>query len=419
MGMFKLFSSTDKLPKVSQTSSSTVPEHSESITKHRRFSFRPFAFTRAHDDHKPIISTREDHEKRVHAAAALSKRLATPISSSDKRAKESALVVRSLIVGPSNASPNLASAIAKPRLNKIRSQLAQPKSANKVIAHLRTLPVVDETGADGHPYTHGNVASGPIHAVCLEHSDAEEDELHFAKLTLDADASLGVQSFGLPGVSSISLEKLVGIFNEIHIVDLIKSPDLGLGQPGDGEGVLAGAVPTAETVIKGIEQITPQLMALGFATGRAVFPDHKGVYPPTDRMSVLTYWWGLELVLPPPSLEYLSNAQSITGAIMNFLSALSLINNGVREILPFVRYIAQFIDFEFNSIRKQDRGQGVVCAATCVGGHLSDNSSDPSAIQPILPPPPAPLTPPDVVITSPTASAVSVPSAPISAAIDS
>jgi hypothetical protein len=49
---------------------------------------------------------------------------------------------------------------------------------------------------------------------------------------------------------------------------------------------------------------------------------------------------------------------------MNFLSALSLINNGVREILPFVRYISQFVDFEFSAIKSQDKGQGVVCAAT-------------------------------------------------------
>ena len=49
---------------------------------------------------------------------------------------------------------------------------------------------------------------------------------------------------------------------------------------------------------------------------------------------------------------------------MNFLSAVALVNNGVREILPFIRYIAQFVDFEFAAIKKQDRGNGVVCAAT-------------------------------------------------------
>lgn len=89
------------------------------------------------------------------------------------------------------------------------------------------------------------------------------------------------------------------------------------------------------------------------------------------------------MVLPPPSLEYLAvslltlrgsvdrgcsptsqRAQSITSSIVNFLSAMALVNNGVKEILPFVRYIAQFIEYEFNSIKTQDKGQGVVCAAT-------------------------------------------------------
>jgi len=95
-------------------------------------------------------------------------------------------------------------------------------------------------------------------------------------------------------------------------------------------------------------------------------PDHSGIYPPTDRMSVLTYWWGLELVLPSSSLAYLGSAQSVSNAVMNFLSALALINNGVREILPFIRYISQYVDFEFNAIRGQDKGKGVVCAATWI-----------------------------------------------------
>jgi hypothetical protein len=49
---------------------------------------------------------------------------------------------------------------------------------------------------------------------------------------------------------------------------------------------------------------------------------------------------------------------------MNLLTALSVINSGVREVLPFVRYIAQFVDFEFDNIRNQDKGKGVICAAT-------------------------------------------------------
>jgi hypothetical protein len=49
---------------------------------------------------------------------------------------------------------------------------------------------------------------------------------------------------------------------------------------------------------------------------------------------------------------------------MNFLTALALIDSGVREILPFIRYISQYVEFEFNAIKGQDNGKGVVCAAT-------------------------------------------------------
>jgi len=83
-------------------------------------------------------------------------------------------------------------------------------------------------------------------------------------------------------------------------------------------------------------------------------------------MSVLTYWWGLEIVLPPPSLKYLSHVPSVSHAVLNFLSAVALVDNGVREILPFIRYISQYLDFEWSAIKAQDKGQGVVCAATWI-----------------------------------------------------
>ena len=84
------------------------------------------------------------------------------------------------------------------------------------------------------------------------------------------------------------IDSVTEAFKNLHVINLFQAPDLGLGQPGDGPGLLAGAVPTAETVINGLTQVTPQLMALGYATGRAVIPDHNGIYPPTDRLSVLT-----------------------------------------------------------------------------------------------------------------------------------
>ncbi|KAK0485945.1 hypothetical protein IW261DRAFT_1452900 [Armillaria novae-zelandiae] len=331
--------------------------------KHRRLSFRPFARRRRnHSDHKRSLSAAEEHEKKVDASsAALSNHfLLSSKARSDKRAKQSAEVVRALIVGQGGKSAK--GSPAKPLVSQVKSELMKPKTANRVIAHLRDLSVEDLAAQVSPPPRR---KKGPIRAVCLANTDEQEDELHFARINSDVGVS-EIQAFGEVSVAAAPADKLSQMFDDMHIVDLIRSPDLGLGQPGDGEGLLAGALPTAETVLNGIQQITPQLMALGYATGKAVLPDHTGVYPPTDRMSVLTYWWGLEVALPPPTLAYLGNARSISNAIVNFMSALALVNNGAREILPFVRYISQFVDFEFNAIKAQDKGRGVVCAATWI-----------------------------------------------------
>ena len=72
----------------------------------------------------------------------------------------------------------------------------------------------------------------------------------------------------------------------------------------------------------------------------------------------------------PPSEFYLvsfqweQRVQSISGTIMNVLTALGVMYEGVREILPFVRYFSQYIDFEFNTIKAKDHGKGVICSAT-------------------------------------------------------
>lgn len=49
----------------------------------------------------------------------------------------------------------------------------------------------------------------------------------------------------------------------------------GLGQPEGGQGILSSALPMPETVIEGVERITTELMAFGYArTGKAAMTDH-------------------------------------------------------------------------------------------------------------------------------------------------
>ncbi|KAI0032245.1 hypothetical protein K488DRAFT_14467, partial [Vararia minispora EC-137] len=307
----------------------------------------------------------EKHERRIRAAATAAQYALPRLSISERRAQHNALIVRTLIVGPGGTCPSPAkTTVSKSDVNRTKAALLEPREANKVIAHLRALPPADA------PATRA-----PIHAVCLPLRDADADMKHFhqMKVELATSGDTGeVRERGIsmasvvPTVASATLDSIAETFKGLDLVSLVTTPDFGLGQPADGKGILAGALPTAETVINGAIQITPQLMSLGYATGRAIVPNHTGIYPPIDRMSVLTYWWGLEVVLPEATMSYLDQAQSISHTMMNFLSALAVIYGGVREILPFVRYISQFVEWEFSAIKAQDLGKGVVCAATWI-----------------------------------------------------
>ena len=400
------------VPQAHESEVPPVAGQSDSATRigpstdaNRRWSFQgPFKLLR-----KPTVprSTVEKHDAAAPTAAATDAastatdrraKLPSALShASDRRAKQSALMVRSFIVGQDTDEGGVASPqvpISSAQLKSVKAQLSKPKTANKVIAHLRALP----SFPDSPPH-----ASQPIQAVCLPYSDEEADAKRFGTLrNVKPPPATTTDTPSTSPKESISIDAIMDTFKNIRIVNLFTAPDLGLGEPGDGDGILAGALPSAETVLDGFTQITPQLMALGYTAGKSLVPNHKGIYPPTDRLSVLTCtslvhyhvaeisndcyvdWWGLEILLPPPTLAYLSvsficsffgftnnwklpkkqRVHSISGTIMNVLTGLGVMYEGVREILPFVRYFSQYINFEFSTIKAQDRGKGVICAAT-------------------------------------------------------
>lgn len=249
----------------------------------RRFSFRPLGFRHSHDGHKQALSADQEHHKRELAADAKIAPHKPVSTSAQKRAKESAIIVRALIVGPiaDPLAPQVTRAVAAPQLSKVKAQLMQPNSANRVIAELRALPVSDRTPVGDMV---GEKQRGPIHAVCLEYTESDAHEKHFSKVamkltTTDENAiEVASETIGFPSVSSASIEVIATMLGNMHIVSLIGPPDFGLGQPAGGKGILAGALPTAKTVMNGVVQITPQLMALGYTTGMSIAPDHHGEF---------------------------------------------------------------------------------------------------------------------------------------------
>ncbi|UZJ51550.1 hypothetical protein CBS101457_000870 [Exobasidium rhododendri] len=107
--------------------------------------------------------------------------------------------------------------------------------------------------------------------------------------------------------------------------------------------------------------------ALGSLSGLAVQAANGGVvedvHPPLDRIAIFIRWWGFEMTIPHSSMAYLGTAQSVSASFLTFLQAMA-VTGGVPELLPFVRYFASFMDLEFSAIKSQDRGHGVVVAAT-------------------------------------------------------
>ncbi|QRV79523.1 hypothetical protein RhiJN_07538 [Ceratobasidium sp. AG-Ba] len=372
----------------------------------------PEAEVRAGSSSQPVLPRVHKRSNSLIPIGLLTPRksAAPKVAKTDKRAIESALSLRTLIIGPAAMDPNTKDkgkrpsdpkASAAQALRKVNQQLLVPAEANRVIAALRELPPPDlppataervETvrrkkgwmfgrgtrGEEKHKevakQSDGTVAI-PIHGCCLDTTDEEAEEKHFSKLTGSRFAAQGSQS-ALTGaganIGSADLSSLIPVLKDMRLVNLqaspdmssmsaaslsadLTAPDLGFGQSADKNGPLAGSVPSTGSLADGMEKVGQTLMSLGFATTTAVLPSHVGVYPPKDRMSVLTYWWGYEVVFPPPTMLYLGKVKSISGALLNFLTAFSLFSNGVREMLPFIR-----------------AGQGAWCG---VRGNMGDASS--------------------------------------------
>lgn len=155
---------------------------------------------------------------------------------------------------------------------------------------------------------------------------------------------------------------------------LIGLPTLPPAMPSYG-GPLAGVNPISlitsprTTMASAAAQQAGAFDAIGAITGQVIQSANGGeeamleVHPPLDRLAIFVHWWGFELTMPRPTMNYLSTAHSISGAFMSFLQTM-VVSGGVPELLPFVRYISQFMDMEFAAVKSQDKGQGVIVAAT-------------------------------------------------------
>lgn len=106
---------------------------------------------------------------------------------------------------------------------------------------------------------------------------------------------------------------------------------------------LAGALPSADTLRRRFDALRNAESKIYLYEG----PDHRGIHPPTDQLSIFTYCWGFELALPPPTLEYLGKAKTISQSLLNLLGVIVYaVPGGTRESAPFVGVFSRFIETE-------------------------------------------------------------------------
>ena len=216
-----------------------------------------------------------------------------------KRASKSARNVLSAVLGSTPTSPE--------KLKKLKSQLAEPKQARRIVHELK---VLDETKVRT-PHSasaHEICAKG----VCLTHADGE---------------------VGGKSTASNSGADPAAAFPIINLMSSIPSAGSMLGTMVQQAGVYD---------------------ALASVSGEMIGHALSEVRPPRDRMSVfvcaytisqlpevilshnLADYWGFEICLPPPSLVYLSKAHSLSGTFFTFLQAV-VMGGGAPELGPFIR----------------------------------------------------------------------------------
>ncbi|KAK4699651.1 hypothetical protein P7C70_g6608, partial [Phenoliferia sp. Uapishka_3] len=134
----------------------------------------------------------------------------------------------------------------------------------------------------------------------------------------------------------------------------------------DGPTFTMVSIPTSGGGLAGLAGVKAGAFDLAAdATGALLtkFDQGTGIVAPLDRMGVYIFWWGYELCLPPPVLETLGHVHSVSNTLFKFLQAF-VISGGAPELAPFVKYLSSYIDLEWSAITSQNKGHGVILAAT-------------------------------------------------------
>lgn len=221
------------------------------------------------------------------------------------------------------------SAAARKSFKDVTDRLTKPEQASRIIAILKTQP---------HPSLNATTASSHINVqgVCLVTTDDRTGSQSL--LTHQADTSRNEAS----GAMMSRLNPSNGILNLVTGMSL---------------GTIVGVMARTSGLFDALATCTGEIIQRSEAHQNLI-----GLVP-TDRVSLWKYWWGFEIALPPPSIANLEKTKSISATFLQLLMGLT-VAGGIVELTPFIQYLSSYLDMEWKAIVSQNKGRGVVLAAT-------------------------------------------------------
>lgn len=290
--------------------------------------------TNSAESHSPVSEKRAEDAK---PKKKLSKRQAAPPPPTSTSLKNllSGTPVSHPSSGTTPADLHRAKKVASSQARLV-PLLLHEEEANRLIVEVRQLSPV------AHYFPPSLAASSPnlnaagvessrlahppaVRAVCLAQTDEETDALFLSKIPTTSPSSAPDSS---AATIATNIDTLAQTLSQIKLINFLQfrphphsasetspldsedsssSPDIApippkIGEPSAAsalDATLLGAIPSPRTVEKGVDEMAKQMIALGLGNPSALLgpsapkledllPSHAGVYPPEDRMSVIT-----------------------------------------------------------------------------------------------------------------------------------
>ncbi|GJJ68891.1 hypothetical protein EMPS_01237 [Entomortierella parvispora] len=88
--------------------------------------------------------------------------------------------------------------------------------------------------------------------------------------------------------------------------------------------------------------------------------------PPAYMITAYTFWWGYEIYIPHEAMNAIERVSNASVLFFNLLTGALVAVPGLACLVPISKIIASWVGYQWQAIKSQDVGKGVVVSATWV-----------------------------------------------------